>query len=158
MIRKQVSATKLRRYSIFKDFCPKIHLCLRLRSISKCWRIFEALKIWSRRFLGKIYILLEKIVQQIPKNMYIAWKNVTIISIKEILFFIHKVLFQRRTQRHFEMAKIDHFPLKIFVSSKIFKEFAIFKYLQRILDLLKNLLIHLWSIFNLCCNTDHCHK
>ena len=96
-------AMKLQRSKIFY-FYQKIHLHLRLWSISRCQRIFEAFKIWSRsfqRFFGKIYILLGKIVQQIHKNMYIAWKNVTIISIKEILFFIHKVLFQRQTKRHF---------------------------------------------------------
>ena len=41
----------------FEDFCPKIHLRLRLRFIFRCRRIFEASKILSRRlrrFFGKI--------------------------------------------------------------------------------------------------------
>ena len=44
------------RSSFLKVFWPKIHLCLRLWSISNCQRISEALKILGRRFqrfLGK---------------------------------------------------------------------------------------------------------
>ena len=43
--------------------------------------------------------------------------------------------------------KIFHFPLKIFVSSKIFEEFAIFEDLRRIFELTKILHIRLRSIF-----------
>ena len=76
--------------------------------------------------------------------------------------------------------KIFHLPLKIFVSLKIFKEFAIFEDIQRICNLrrslknfwikedslysssvyfqkLKNLCIRLRSIFNLRCNTAVWH-
>ena len=44
----------------------------------------------------------------------------------------------------FNNNKIFHFPLKIFVSSKIFEKFAIFEDLWRIFELTK---IPLWSIF-----------
>ena len=43
--------------------------------------------------------------------------------------------------------KIFHFPLKIFVSSKIFEEFAIFEDLRRIFELTKILRLRLRSIF-----------
>ena len=114
-------ATKLRRSSIFEDFCPKIHLRLRLRSISRCWRIFEASKIWSRRFrrfLGKIYILLAKFVEQIPKNMYIAWKKLTIISIKKFCF--SSIRFFSR-DRHRDISRWQKFTIYLWKSSYLWR-------------------------------------
>ena len=55
-------------------------------------------------------------------------------------------LFKLLPERKFLTTKIFHFPLKIFVSSKIFEEFAIFEDLRRIFELTKILRIRLRSI------------
>ena len=56
-------------------------------------------------------------------------------------------LFNRCIFMGADISEIFHFPLKIFVSLKIFEEFAIFKDLRRIFELAKILRIHLRSIF-----------
>ena len=66
-------ATKLRRSSFFEDFWPKIHLRLRLRPISKSWRIFKASKILGQRlqrFFGKIQQYFGQNCLKKFRNMY----------------------------------------------------------------------------------------
>ena len=71
----------------------------------------------------------------------------TSISPHSVKFYCWKNLFKLLPERKFLTAKIFHFPLKIFVSSKIFEEFAIFEDLRRIFELTKILRIRLQSIF-----------
>ena len=58
-------------------------------------------------------------------------------------------LFKLLSVSQFLKIKFFHFPLKIFVSSKIFKECGNFEDLWRIFELMKILPIHLWRIFEL---------
>merc|ERR1711989_289479 len=64
-----------------------------------------------------------------------------------VKFYCWENLSKLLRERKFLTTKISHFPLKIFVSSKIFKEFAIFEDLRRIFGLTKILHIRLRSIF-----------
>ena len=63
------------------------------------------------------------------------------------MFYCWENLSKLLPERKFLTTKIFHFPLKIFVSSKILEEFAIFEDLRRIFELTKILRIRLRFIF-----------
>merc|ERR1711963_347151 len=79
--------------------------------------------------------------------MYFSLNFELQFSPHNIKFYCCEKLFKLLPERKFLSTKIFHFPLKIFVSSKIFEEFAIFEDLRRIFELTKILRIRLRSIF-----------
>merc|ERR1711963_330412 len=79
--------------------------------------------------------------------MYFSLNFELQFSPHNVKFYCWEKLFKLLPERKFLTTKIFHFPLKIFVSSKIFEEFAIFEDLRRIFQLTKILRIRLRSIF-----------
>ena len=126
----------------FEDLYPKIHL----QFILNAEESLEALKTLGRRlprFLEKLNNIFENWLKK-SKNMYISY-NIE-IQFPTQKFYCWEDLSKLLLAWQILTMKNLHFPLKIFVSSKIFEELGIFEYLRRIFELTMNLHIDLWYI------------
>ena len=123
-------ATKLRRSLFFKDFWPKIHLCLCL-----CQRNFKASKILGQRFqrsLGKIPFCGRYFEEKLTKNGQILWLKIE----KTQILMEANIIRQFFTMHTFRIA---YFPLYAGKNLRFFEYLRRNYYLRRFFKIPKNL-------------------